>query len=927
MKYFNLFIFLFLPFCLFSQYNLSGTVNDSQSRESLIGATVYIEELGKGTMSDLDGNFSIQNIPSGVYNVRFSFIGYDTSVESINMVGKSGVVDVSLNPVFLEIGEATVVAQANQQSATQMIALQKRSASVIDGVSSEVFSKTPDAKASDVFKRVGGVTIQENKFVIIRGLNDRYNFAYINGTPLPSTESDRRAFSFDLFPSNMIDNLYVNKSSSPDLSGEFSGGLININTTDPKEVTYQNFQIGTSFNTMTTFQDFGTYRGSPMDPIGLGSEFRCLPDNIPNTSEFVNLSKQERAELASLIQTDWSRYSRKAPVSSTFQYSVGKNYSFGNRTLLLSGAYNYSSQFNTTTTTRRDFEEQSLEVVQKMELNDSVFVHNIANSGLLNFSLLLNPNNTIKLKNFYTINSEDRINVRQGVREMDNDPRQWERSTNFWYTQNNFLSQQLIGTHNIINSKLNWNLSYNNVRRDIPNLRRIVYRKYSLNEDDPNTQYTAVIQSNGTIPTAAGNMFWSYSDEDLYSGKLDWSRNITLGSFENEVKIGGMYQHRDRNFISRNLGYSQYKPQNGYFDSSLLLLDPSQIFSQENMGLLDNGMGGFKLDESTNVDDSYNANSTLGAGYTSFDTKYKSFRFIYGVRIENYNQNFFYTEFGSNKPIHINSNITDFLPSFNFVYTINEKTQLRSSIYSSVSRPEFRELAPFTFYNFIQDNIITGNPYLERTKINNQEVRFEFYPDLNEILSISIFNKNLTNPIELINRTGVSGAPEIYYSNVESAFIRGIEFEGKINLIDNLNLTSNVSLVQSEVDLNGFEGSENGRPLQGQSPYVYNFGLLYNTQNNWNVSASYNMVGPRIFIVGNIQEPSVWENGRNLIDLQVSKKFGNIEMKFNVRDLLSQDLVMFQDLNGNKKLDEGDNRWQETRMGSNVNFSLKYNFN
>jgi outer membrane receptor protein involved in Fe transport len=725
----------------------------------------------------------------------------------------------------------------------------------------------------------------------------------------------------------MIDNLYVNKSSSPDLSGEFSGGLININTTDPKEVTYQNFQIGTSFNTMTTFQDFGTYRGSPMDPIGLGSEFRCLPDNIPNTSEFVNLSKQERSELASLIQTDWSTYSRKAPVSSTFQYSVGKNYSFGSRTLLLSGAYNYSSQFNTTTTTRRDFEEQSLEVVQKMELNDSVFVHNIANSGLLNFSLLLNPNNTIKLKNFYTINSEDRVNVRQGVREMDNDPRQWERSTNFWYTQNNFLSQQLIGTHNIINSKLNWNLSYNNVRRDIPNLRRIVYRKYSLNEDDPNTEYTAVIQSNGTIPTAAGNMFWSYSDEDLYSGKLDWSRNITLGSFENEVKIGGMYQHRDRNFISRNLGYSQYKPQNGYFDSSLLLLDPSQIFSQENMGLLDNGMGGFKLDESTNVDDSYNANSTLGAGYTSFDTKYRSFRFIYGLRVENYNQNFFYTEFGSNKPIHINSNITDLLPSFNFVYTINEKTQLRSSVYSSVSRPEFRELAPFTFYNFIQDNIITGNPYLERTKINNQEVRFEFYPDLNEIFSISIFNKNLTNPIELINRTGVSGAPEIYYSNVESAFIRGIEFEGKINLIDNLNLTSNVSLVQSEVDLNGFEGSENGRPLQGQSPYVYNFGLLYNTQNNWNISASYNMVGPRIFIVGNIQEPSVWENGRNLIDLQVSKKFGNIEMKFNVRDLLSQDLVMFQDLNGNEKLDEGDNRWQETRMGSNVNFSLKYNFN
>jgi len=927
MKYFNLLIFLFLSLSSFSQYNLSGTVNDSQTRESLIGATVYVEELGKGTMSDLDGNFTIKGIPSGNYDVRVSFIGYDNQVQNVSLVNRDGVLNISLKPTLMEIGEATVVAQANQQSATQMVSLQRKSASVIDGVSSETFNKTPDSRASDVFKRVGGVTVQENKFVIVRGLNDRYNFALINGSPLPSTESDRRAFSFDLFPSNMIDNLYINKSASADLSGEFTGGLININTTEPKEITYQTLQIGTSVNGMTSFQRFGTYQGSPMDILGLGSEFRCLPDNIPNTSEFVNLSRQERATLATLIQTDWSTHYRIAPPSSTIQYTIGRNYSIGNKTLLVSGAYNYSNQYNTTTTTRRDFEEQELGVVQKMELNDSVFVQTIANSGLLNFSFLLNPNHTIKLKNFYTINSEDRVNVRSGVREMDNDPRQWERSTNFWYTQNNFLSQQLIGNHTFDNSKLNWTLSYNNVRRDIPNLRRIVYRKYSLTEDDPNSQYAAVIQTNGTIPTAAGNMFWSYSDENLYSGRLDWSRSFSFLNLENEVKIGSYHQYRERNFISRNLGYSQYRPQGEVFDSSLLLLDPSQIFSQENMGTLQNGMGGFKLDESTNVDDSYDANSNLNSGYISLDSKWKSLRLIGGLRLENYNQNFYYTEFGSNKPIHINSNITDLLPSLNLVYSINEKTQVRSSIYSSVSRPEFRELAPFTFYNFIQDNIITGNPYLERTRINNQEIRFEYYPDLSEIISVSFFNKNLNNPIEAINRTGISGAPEIYYSNVESAYIRGVEIEGKVNLIENLDITSNISLIDSEVNLEGFAGSEDGRPLQGQSPYVYNVGLFYNTPNGWNVSTTYNVIGPRIFVVGNVQEPSVWENGRNLIDLQLSKKFENLEFKMNIRDLLSQDLVMFQDLNGNEKLDEGDNRWQETRFGSTMNFSFKYSFN
>ena len=142
-----------------------------------------------------------------------------------------------------------------------------------------------------------------------------------------------------------------------------------------------------------------------------------------------------------------------------------------------------------------------------------------------------------------------------------------------------------------------------------------------------------------------------------------------------------------------------------------------------------------------------------------------------------------------------------------------------------------------------------------------------------------------------------------------------------------MDITSNISLIDSEVNLEGFAGSEYGRPLQGQSPYVYNVGLFYNTPNGWNVSTTYNVIGPRIFVVGNVQEPSVWENGRNLIDLQLSKKFENLEFKMNIRDLLSQDLVMFQDLNGNEKLDEGDNRWQETRFGSTMNFSFKYSFN
>jgi hypothetical protein len=184
---------------------------------------------------------------------------------------------------------------------------------------------------------------------------------------------------------------------------------------------------------------------------------------------------------------------------------------------------------------------------------------------------------------------------------MDNDPRQWERSTNFWYTQNNLLTQQLYGTHEIKKTKLNWNLGFSDVKRDIPNLRRLVYRKYSLLEDDTTQQWTAIIQQNGTIPTAAGNMFWSKSSEKIYSANYDWSIPFTFNKIENEFKIGGWHQYRTRDFSSRNLGFSQYKPTGSTFNSNLLLLGPDEIFSQQNMGLLENGQGGFKLDEATNV--------------------------------------------------------------------------------------------------------------------------------------------------------------------------------------------------------------------------------------------------------------------------------------------------------------------------------------
>jgi TonB-dependent receptor len=434
-------------------------------------------------------------------------------------------------------------------------------------------------------------------------------------------------------------------------------------------------------------------------------------------------------------------------------------------------------------------------------------------------------------------------------------------------------------------------------------------------------------------------MFWSKSKENIVSANYDYSLPINFGKIENNIKVGGWHQFRSRDFQSRNLGFSQYKPNGSSFDSQLLLLGPDEIFSQQNMGLLSNGQGGFKLEESTKVNDSYSASSFLNAGFLMTDTKIGKLRIVGGLRVESYNQKFNYIEFGSNLEKRIDTTVVDLLPSVNLIYSLNDKMKIRGSYYRTVSRPEFRELAPFNFYNFVLDNITSGNPNLKRATIDNFDVRWEMYPGKGQIISISGFYKSFENPIELINRTGTSGAPELYFTNVNKVTNIGGEIEFRFNLgtftkvenklLDNLTVYSNASIIKSVVDMSHFVGSGDDRPLQGQSPYIINSGIFYTTpKKDLTATISYNVIGQRIYIVGNVQEPSVWENGRNVIDLQVSKKIGEkIELKLNVKDLLAQDLVYFQDLNGNKKYDKGiDNNWQEIKFGQTVSMSVKYTF-
>ena len=960
--------FLFIISVLIAQAQtgkIVGKIIDAKTGETLPGATVLIEGTTRGVSSDFDGNFSLGGLQPGKYNLIASYITYDNKKFVDVVVKANDVTDFSITldqSSSQTLGEVVVQAVMNKENTNALFVMQKNNASVSDGISSESIKKTPDRSTSDVLKRVSGASIQDNKFAIIRGMSDRYNAAYLNGSPLPSSESDRRAFAFDIFPSGILDNLIILKTATPELPGDFAGGIILINTKNIPEKNSTSISISGGYNSLTTFKDFKTYKSGNTDWLGIDDGSRQLPSSIPSTKGFSELTtNQQRVEQARKLNYDWTLQNKTALPNLNLFVTQANVFKLFKKDFGSIVAITYNNSNNTTISDRRDFIEQGETVKKITDYKDTTYSNNILTSLLWNLSYKLNDNNQIGLKNLYSINSDDKVLVRQGIYDgEDVTSPGWEKSNVRFFTQNNIYSGQLNGDHLIPKGKikLKWIGGFSDITRDIPNLRKMVYQKNSASAND-SVKYAAQIGEEAVTPTSSGAMFFSKTKERIYSIKYDASKSIEIKNTKHEIKIGGFNQQRSRDFAARLLGYTKYKnprtatnPKDTLFNNDLLLLDESQIFALQNMGGVDGPGkydGGFKLSESTSFIDSYSASSVLNAGYLQLDSRFSDkLRFIYGLRAEYYMQsiNTFDSKYNKNTR---DTSVIDFLPSINAVWSVTERTNIRAAYYRTVNRPEFRELAPFNFYDFVTNYTTSGNDSLKRATINNYDLRFEYYPKRpGQIISVSAFYKDLTDAIEQI--AGNGQVRSINYSNVAKATNMGLELEYRVLLatifrndssrfLNGTTLFTNVSYIKSDVDVSKLNGVE-ARPLQGQSPIIINGGIQYlDSKYDFGLSISYNYVGKRIIIVGNEDEQNIWENPRHVLDLQLSKTFKEkIEVKLNVRDALSQNLIFYQDINKNGKFDKksltdnqdfqhpstSDNIILNTRLAPTISISISY---
>jgi len=926
MKTIKLTILLFIALAVFNTVpaqSIKGKIVDEVSLEPLVGALIKVEGTSTGALSDVDGTYSVENLKPGNYNLLFSFIGFNSKhIKNVKVESdKVTVIDVVLTVNGLTTEEIVVEATSSLANENSLLAERKNSDKVTDGISSQQIKKSSDAAASDVLKRINGVTVVDDKFVFVRGTSERYNNTMLNGVLLPSTEPDKKTFSFDLFPSSLLENIIISKTFTPEQPGNYSGGLVQINTKDFPEAFTYSYSLSGGFNSNTSTQTFYGYDASNMQLgfINLGIDnSRMLPSVIPSSQmKNTNFNRDDITLFSRSFSNNWGQNPGKAPLNSAFQLSVGNSFNLGKFPIGLFAAYTYKNSFSNKEVTNNEYNTDNTQLSGYNGRNSETAV---LWGGMLNLNIKLNSLNKLSLKSTYTLNSEDETQFYEGFAsdQANYDKRLYLTK----FTQRDLISTQLEGEHYLktfSNITLNWRASYSASNRQEPDIKTMTYQR-TIGTQEP---FFAALNPNFGNTYAGGRFF---SDmKDINRGismdveipfKLPLAKNINA-----RTKLGFLVNGTQRNFNARNFGVGYYIGMP--FD---ILYQPIEsIFKSDNF---DNNK--LFYDELTNETDKYNAEENIYAGYLMFDVPVKKFRFIIGARYENNEQKVNTLGIIGN-PVTNNLKSTDILPSINVIYKPRENTNIRAAYSQTLSRPELREIAPFSYVDFISGNLIFGNSVdLRRTLVRNYDLRYEWFPKAGEIVSVSAFYKQFDAPIEEVF-IPTSTNRLVSFKNAENgAQNYGMEFEFRKRLdfiskqLSDFSFNTNIALINSKIDLAGTGSveSKTERRMQGQSPFMINAGLFYeNTKTGTGINLIYNRVGDIISKVGLNGFEDIRELGRDLLDIVVSQKLLNkFEFKFAVRDVLNNDRQLVQ------SIDNSDKIVKNIKGGTNYSLTLSYKY-
>lgn len=857
---------------------ISGTVIDAKLKEPLIGATVVIEGTTIGAVTDMDGNFRIESVEPGRYALVASYVSYQTqNIKDVAVeADREAVVSIEMVDAEVQLQDVVVVAQRRLGTETAVLNIVRESLPVVSGISSQQISRTQDSDAAEALRRIPGITIVDDRFVVVRGLAQRYNNVWLNNATTPSSETDSRAFSFDVLPSSLIDNMMVCKSPSAELPADFSGGFVRLRTKNvPEGNTFDvSYQMG--FNTNATFRGFRLGEGYAADYVGFGAARRALPSDAP--SHLNNVSASEAAAFTRRVNTGWGirRFTalpeQKLSLTMNRLFDLG-DWRIGNITNVnYSTGYDYSEQKNNNYLSYDMTNDRS----SYRYKYDDVQYKNTTKIGALFGWSFIKGDNKIELHNFFSQRGTSSLTQRQGTDYYsEENVRKWESL----YTGRTTYAARLSGEHKWHDDadKMDWTAGYAYAAYKEPD-RKVV--KSLLRSSEGEEKYYV------SDPT---RYYQDLADNSLSLG-TNYGHTFTVSELFKPVLNAGIYgEYKTRDFSARRFVYNLLG--NGY--NRFAEWDYSAIFSDGNISA-----DRIYMKESTNKSDDYMSDNLLGAAYVSMKLSYgEKLGASVGIRMEHYRLKLDGYESDGIKSVHLNQSSTEFFPSLNVAYSLTEKQQVRVAYGRSVNRPEFREIVPYVYYDFALDANITGNVDLKNAYVHNADLRYELYPSQGETVSIGAFYKHFADPIEQTYREAGSGLQYTYH-NAERAEAFGVEVDVKKHLdfvgLKGLSLVFNGAYIHSKVYFP--EGSfERDRAMQGQSPYLINMGLFYqNDEKRLSASVLYNRTGKRIETVGvpaqnpNDDIPDIYEMPRNSLDLSFTKTLGRyVELKAGIKDLLN----------------------------------------
>ena len=933
-------LILLAPLARAQTGTLTGVVVDEGTGESLIGVNVQAFPAGAsamagGSATDLDGRYRIPALAPGSYDLVFSYVGYnDRRVTGVDVAaGQTATLDLALTEAAVEVGEAVVEAALIRSSDAALLADRRRAAAVSDAVSAEAIARSGASTAGDAMQKVTGASVVDGRYLVMRGLQGRYLNVQLNGAVLPSADPDRNAVPLDLFPSGLLDNIVTTKTFTPDQPGDFTGGAVNLATRDFPDAFSSSVSVSSGFNANTEpGADYLVVPGARLGLLGGVDGSVGLPALAEGELPSAQTARNDAAVAAQLEAVSEAFGPTMVPGTASAPVNQSLSVSVGNRTEVLGRPFGYVGGVNwsrgyagRTGVALGDYlavvdgttgEVTGLQARKLADPGDGfggqVGSEEVLLGGLANFSFRPSERSELGLNLLYNRNALSEAVYREVqylLTSLSTDGVVEERS--LLYQVRQLGSAQLRGEHAFGGAglgRLEWKLSGSRTTQEEPDY-RLFYSSY-VPTADGGRDY-GIVPSVYTEP----RRFFRDLGENAYTASADLGFPLGLFGTGARVKVGGLGLYKSRRYDERSFlvrtGAADYDG------------DPEAFFAPENVGVLGQNANGQNLlgnyvAESTDPLADYDGEGATGAGYALLDAGVTArLRVIAGARVEAHRTTVEPVNATSAALVGEVENV-DVLPSVNLVYAATDRMNLRAAYGRTLARPNFRELAPYATFELRSARTFVGNPDLQRSLIDNLDVRWEWFTSAGEILAASAYAKLFQDPIELTSNTEASN-PEVQPRNLADARVYGVELEARRRLsflpgpLAGLTLGGNLTFVESAVDIREQERvlrldpAEETRPLEGQSPFVLNLDLGYERfETGTSIGVFYNVYGDRLYAVSLDRTPDLYEKSRGVLDVTVRQALGRgFALSLAARNLLDSAYRIAQELGGAEYVVEG----------------------